>query len=234
MKGVYIVGGYPDIKTYYKQLEILRDSNVDFVEIGIPFNDPVADGEIISKAINHVIKKKYDVDEIIIPAKEILKNKKIYIMTYSNLVYKIDFNKYNFIRGMIIADCPNRLHNFFYRNGLNIPIIPFVTANSGEDDLKLIKIKNSEADFIYFIGLKGTTGSKIDFKNLNLKSKVLEIKKDIGNKRIIIGFGIRNKYHVNQVLKIADGFVIGTEIVKRQKNLKDFNSFLRYIFYEMH
>ncbi len=224
MKGIYIVGGYPDFNRFKNVLKLLNDSNVDFVEIGIPFNDPVADGGVISEAINQVVSKGFKISEIIDLAIDMLCNKKVYIMTYSNIVYHFNFNRYfNKIEGLIIADCPFKMHKFFYERGLKIPIVPFIAVNS---NIKTIKsIKNSKADFVYFIGIKGTTGGNLNFNKNFYKEKIEKIKK-LTSKKVIFGFGLKNKKQINEVLEIADGFVVGTEAVRNQHDLKKFKNFL--------
>ncbi len=228
MKGIYIVGGYPGYKNYLEQLKIISNFNIDFVEIGLPFNDPVADGPVIASAIDIAVKNKYSIEKIVNPAVEILKTKKIYIMTYANIVFNYDFNKfYKKINGLIIADCPNRMHYFFYKKGLKIPIIPFATINSTEQDFKLIK--KSKVDFVYFIGLKGTTGGNLQIDN-NIFSNIISKIKKITCKKIIFGFGIKDKNTMNKVLNFSDGCVIGTEIVKYQNNKKNFENILKNFF----
>ncbi len=226
MKGVYIVGGYPDLETYIEVLKILNESKIDFVEIGLPFNDPIADGPVISKAIEETLKKGYNIDEILEPAKNILTNKKVFVMTYSNLIYNYPPEKFKDFNGLIIADCPNRLHSFFYNRRLNIKIIPFVTPDTKEKDLKILK--KSQVDFIYFIGIRGVTGGKINFETVDIN--IIKQIKIITGKKIIWGFGIKNKNEIYKILKIADGFVIGTEIVKRQTNLKKLKFYLEILF----
>ncbi len=44
MRGIYLVGGYPDRETFRQCLCAVLEAGPDFVEVGIPFNDPVADG----------------------------------------------------------------------------------------------------------------------------------------------------------------------------------------------
>jgi tryptophan synthase alpha chain len=226
MKGIYIVAGYPDLENFKNQIEIVNKTDISFVEIGIPFNDPVADGPVIADAIEKTVKKKYSIDEILEIAK--LVNKNLYVMTYANIIYRYGVKKFSekykdIIKGLIIADLPNRLHDYFYKLGLFIPIIPFVTMETRREDFKFIK--RLKGDFIYFIGMRGTTGGKVDFENELLIKKANEIKKFV-NKNFIIGFGIKSKEDTEKVTKFANGFVIGTELVKRQHDLKEFEYFL--------
>ena len=171
MKGIYIVGGYPNMEYFQKIISAINEYDFDFVEIGIPFNDPVADGETIAAAIYETVGNNYSVDEILENAYEI-KDKKLYVMTYSNNIFSYGLKKFskkhsNRISGLILADLPNRLHYFFYKQGLLIPIIPFVTPETRDHDFQLIE--ELKGDFVYFIGIRGTTGGTIDFEDFDSK-----------------------------------------------------------------
>ncbi len=232
LKGVYIVGGYPDMDTFEKCFNVIENSKLDFIEIGLPFSEPVADGEIIVKAIE-VSLKNGTITENMLNFLEKNRNVKIkkYIMTYSNIIYGYGIEKFsdNFeglINSVIIADLPNKMHEFFYKKNFNIPIIPFVTPESRKDDIEAIK--SLKGDFIYFIAVRGITGSKTDVTNFAIKERIERIKRITG-KKVIMGFGLKDKRDAQNALKISDGFVIGTEAVKRQNNLAEFEKFLKSI-----
>jgi len=227
MKGAYILADYPDRDLFIREFEYLCRSKVDFIEIGLPFNDPVADGPIIAKASNEVAERGYDIDDIVDVIK-LNNSKKIYIMTYANIIYNYGFERFSkrfesILDGVIVADLPNIGHEFFIKNGFSLPLIPFATPESREKDLK--KLNDFNGDFVYFIGIRGITGGEVDFKSENIKMKYSEIK-SFTDKKVIIGFGVKSVDDVSTILSYADGFVIGTEIVKRQD---DFDEFKRYV-----
>ena len=55
---LYLTSGYPDKEISNEIAQILLKSNIDILEIGIPFSDPIADGPTIQntsyKAINSI------------------------------------------------------------------------------------------------------------------------------------------------------------------------------------
>ena len=232
MRGIYIVGGYPDLETFYSCVNIIYELGFDFIEVGLPFSESVADGEIISNAIQNVVQKKISLNEII----DILKNFKSkkfkkYVMTYSNILYSYGLSKFSknfkkYIDSVIIADLPNKMYDFFINKGFSMCVIPFVTPESRLEDIK--KLKNRECDFIYFIGIRGITGGTIDINSNYIKEKINLIK-ELTGKKVIIGFGLKNRQHTKKALEIADGFVIGTEAVKRQKNIIELKTYLESI-----
>lgn len=230
MKGAYILANFPDEKLFQLELEYLLNSNIDFVEIGLPFNDPVADGPIIAKASDEIAEKGYDINEIanIIPKT----NKKIYFMTYSNIIYRYGFGRFSdrfksIINGVIVADLPNRGHNFFIENGFHLPIIPFATPESRIEDLQ--QLDKYTGEFVYFIGIRGITGGEVDFSSDAIKNKYYEIKR-YTKKKVIVGFGVKTVKDVENLTTFADGFVIGTEIVKRQRDFEEFKKYVDEVY----
>ena len=54
--GVFITAGDPDAATTEALLDGLVDAGVDFIELGMPFSDPMADGPAIQAASLRALK----------------------------------------------------------------------------------------------------------------------------------------------------------------------------------
>jgi len=232
MRGIYLPAFFPTKEIFEKCVDSIVENGFDFVEIGVPFSEPVADGPVISSAYSRVLNSKTKIEEIFQSIEEISikysKRIKIFIMTYSNIIFDYGIENFNSrfktkLRGLIIADCPNKMQNFFYKSGLNIPIIPFVTPESREEDLQFLQ--KTKADFVYCIGIRGITGAKMGKEHDYLKKLISDTKK-YTEKSVVLGFGIKTKKDTELAFSIADGFVIGTEAVKNQENLDDYKNFL--------
>ncbi len=230
MKGIYLVGDYPDREKFLESFRAVADAGYDFIEVGIPFNDPVADGPVIAAAVNESVRKGVSADDIIDVMRE-LKDVKIkkYIMTYANIIYSYGIKKFServkdFLDGIIIADLPNRMRHSFTGSGFEVPIIPFATLETRDSDLEILK--DSKGDFLYFVGIRGVTGSSANLKSDEIISKINALKK-ITDKKIIIGFGIKTNADARDACELADGFVVGTEAVKRQGDPGELKVFLK-------
>jgi tryptophan synthase alpha chain len=228
--GLYLVGGYPNLATFKRTYKYLQSLDIDFLEVGIPFNDPVADGPIIAKAAYKVIESGINYREILdVVCSE--KTKPTYIMTYANILYKAGLKEFSFqnkvaLNGVIVADLPNRMHKFFYEGDFDLDIIPFATPVSRLEDFE--RIKDLRGNFIYFISTTGVTGSQM--KGFEpLKEKVEALREIVGNKKICVGFGIKEKGDIVEAKKLFDGAIIGTEIVKRQDNIIFLEKYLKEI-----
>jgi len=221
MKGIYLTGGYPDRNGFIDCCKMVASSGFDFIEAGIPFNDPIADGPVIAGAIHESIAAGATPGTVMDDIAYIgsLKLKK-FVMTYANIIYSYGIRNFSakmapVLDGIIIPDLPNRLADLFYDGGLDIPIVPFATLESRETDID--RMNASRSEIIDFIGVRGITGAKSDFSAPELADKIGMIRKRTG-KKIIIGFGIKTGADARQAMAIGDGFVVGTEAVRRQKN----------------
>lgn len=221
MNGIYLTGGYPDRSGFIDCCKMVASSGFDFIEVGIPFNDPIADGPVIAGAIHESIAGGATpgtvMDDIALITG--LKLKK-FVMTYANVIYSYGIKNFSarmapLLDGVIIPDLPNRMTGLFYDGGFNIPIVPFATLESREPDID--RMNASPSEIIYFIGVRGITGAQSDFSAPELIDKIGMIRKRTG-KKLIIGFGIKTGADAQQARAIGDGYVVGTEAVRRQKD----------------
>jgi len=221
MRGIYLVAGYPDRDKFFDCVKEVEKGGFDFIEVGIPFNDPMADGPVIARAIHESLDSGMTPDRVLGDIL-LLKNVKIkkFVMTYANIVYSYGIKRFSgmmsgLLDGVIVPDLPNRMASLFYDEGFEMPVVPFATLETRPSDLDIINRSGSE--IIYFVGVRGITGSAGNLESPELLEKIRMIKEN-SDKKIIIGFGIKTRDDAAKALRIGDGFVVGTEAVKRQKN----------------
>ncbi len=226
--GIYLVCDYPNREKFLEAVRVCEDFKIDFLEIGFPFSDPVADGDAIEQAAFDVLQRE-NTNDFVDRLKEVraIFSKKLYVMTYANVVFGYGSDRLakdiECADGIIIADLPyvesKRFKKPFEKYGVNL--IHFVTPESTKEDMD--KIKNSSKDFVYFVSMRGTTGGRLVLDD-ELKSK-LEYMKFGFNKDVILGFGIKDKIDIKNACEYSDGVVIGSEAVRNLNN----NSFYNYI-----
>ncbi|PTK66951.1 tryptophan synthase subunit alpha [Staphylococcus borealis] len=213
----YIMGN----KSFIKNMKILDENGADIVEIGVPFSDPVADGPIIMEAGNHAIKEGVTIDYIF---NELSNHKdeincKYVLMTYYNII--VSYGEEAFFKqcanvgvyGVIIPDLPHELTQKLKAKiaKVNVKLISLVAMTA--DDERINKIVKQAEGFIYTVTMNATTGENGTFHpQLKDKLKLLKAHTDIP---VVAGFGIRTIEHIKDIADVADGVVIGSEIVKR-------------------
>ncbi len=89
--GIYLVADYPTRETFLGAVRACQDFAVDFLEVGIPFSDPVADGDVLERAAQEVLRGGCKVDDCVEALHEAraIFTGSIYVMTYTNIIYSL-------------------------------------------------------------------------------------------------------------------------------------------------
>ncbi len=239
--GVFLTAGYPSLKHSKDIFKKILDAEVDFIEIGLPFSDPMADGPLIQHSSQIAIEQNTSVKECFKLVKEIRKINNdipIILMGYYNPIHYYGNLKFikkavlSGIDGLIIVDLPmeedEEFYNLSYKN--NLPLIRLVTPTTDEERLK--KILKNAYGFVYYVSVTGITGTKSASVN-DVKNKIKVIKK-ITNLPVIAGFGIKNSVDAKKMSSISDGIVIGSslvnkieEVYKKKNGLNEIFKFLK-------
>ena len=225
----FVTGGDPDFDTSLEIIKTIIKNGADIMEIGMPFSDPMADGQTIQLSSKRAISKGIDLENIFslaAEAKKIKNDLPIILMGYYNLILYFGIKKFvkrckeNGVDGLIVVDLqPEEDEDLIneLRNN-QIDLIRLITPTTDEERLKLIL--NNASGFLYYVSVMGITGQKSADLN-DLQKSVAFIKKHT-NLPVVPGFGIKDSSDVNKICKIADGAVVGSSIIKIiEENLND-------------
>ncbi|MBP1748591.1 MAG: tryptophan synthase, alpha subunit [Deltaproteobacteria bacterium] len=227
--GIYLLANYPSREAFIEAVRICDKENIDFLEIGFPFSDPIADGDVLEKACYDTL-QRYNFDDTINSlhdAQRIFRGK-IYIMTYTNVVYGPGIENFIMrlgnISGIILADLPLRevkpFEKLFNKHG--IPVIRFLTPESRDEDID--NAVKSARDFIYFVSKRGTTGGEFTLGE-ETQAKISRAKGKGGV--VFLGFGIKDRKDIELAFQYADGAIIGTKAISELEQGTDiFRSYI--------
>ena len=230
--GIYLLANYPSREAFIEAVKICNEANIDFLEIGFPFSDPVADGDVLEKACYETL-RRYTFDDTIDSlhdVREIFRGE-IYIMTYANVVYgpgiETFIQRAGRISGIILADVPSREVRHFEREFKkhDIHVIRFLTPESRNEDVD--RAVKESGDFIYFVSKRGTTGGEFALDEES-RTKIARAREKGGT--IFVGFGIKNRDDVELAFRHADGAIIGTRAVTELERGTDrFRDYLAHV-----
>ena len=217
----FITAGYPNPELS-KDLLLAASYKTDILEIGIPFSDPAGDGPIIEDANNIAIKAGMNINkffDIIQYIRQFNKNTPIVILCYINSIlhYGIDEflskSKELMIDGILPVDLPYEEAGEFANKcqDKEIDLIRLITPTSSISRIK--KNSNQASGFLYYVSIKGITGTKSS--DMKENERFLNLIKEYTDLPVAIGFGINNKNDIDNIKKIGfDGYIIGSKIIK--------------------
>jgi tryptophan synthase alpha chain len=219
---IYFTCGYPKLDDTTKVILALEKSGVDFIEVGLPYSDPLADGPTIQESSQKALENGINLDiifEQLLTIKETNKTPLV-LMGYLNQLLKYGEDKFCQkvvdcgIDTVIIPDLPmvefeRHYQQLFEKYGITNVFL--ITPHTSEDRIK--KIDSYSKAFIYVVASASITGVKGDISNQQLEY-FERIKAMNLESKLIIGFGISDKETFTTACNYANGAIIGSAFIK--------------------
>ncbi len=214
----FLTAGDPNMDKTEEYIAAMAEAGADLVEIGIPFSDPIAEGEVIQEANIRALKNKTTTDDVFECVKHVRTRTDVPLvfMTYANPVYT--YGKEEFfdmcekcgLDGIIIPDVPYEEKEEFepYAKKHGIYVISMIAPTSEE---RIGKIASEAEGFLYVVSSLGVTGMR---KNITSDAEaIIEKAKKVSDIPAFVGFGINTPKQAEECYEYADGVIVGSAIV---------------------
>ena len=219
---IYFTAGFPGLHDTTKVIQELSNAKVDFIEVGLPYSDPLADGPTIQKSSQEALQNGINLDIVFDQLLQIKGTNKtpLVLMGYLNQLLKYGEEKFCQkvvdcgIDTLILPDLPmveyeNNYQSLFDSYGINNVFL--ITPQTTDE--RILKIDSYTKSFIYMVASSAITGAKGEIseeqiayfkriKSMNLKSK------------LIIGFGISDYQTFSKACEFAHGAIIGSAFIE--------------------
>ncbi len=219
---MYFTAGYPHLNSTLDIAEALEQAGADFLEIGFPYSDPVADGPVIQASSQQALKNGMTLPVLFEQLAE-LRNRvsiPVLLMGYVNPVLQYGVEKFCAsaaaagVDGVIVPDLPMYEYEELYRECFDqhgLSNIFLVTPQTSEARIR--KIDGLTNGFIYLLSSSATTG-----KNLDLSAATDAYFQRIAEMNLVqptmIGFGISDKASFEKAVRYTRGAIVGSAFVK--------------------
>ncbi|QOD60460.1 tryptophan synthase subunit alpha [Polaribacter haliotis] len=219
---IYFTCGYPNLEDTTKVISELEKSGVDFIEVGLPYSDPLADGPTIQDSSQKALENGINLDVIFEQLLALKSTNKtpLILMGYLNQMLKFGEEKFCQkvvdcgIDTLILPDLPmieyeNHYKQLFEKYGLTNVFL--ITPHTSEERIR--KIDSYSKAFIYVVASASITGAKGEISNQQI-AYFERIKAMNLQSKLIVGFGISDKSTFNTACKYANGTIIGSAFIK--------------------
>ncbi len=211
----YLAVPFPDWDTSLVLAKTLFEEGADAIEIGIPFTDPVADGVVLQTVFQEILATYIfqweHIFHFVIRLYEAFPDRAILFMGYANVFWQYGMDKLLTklgsmgVKGVIIPDLPFAEAKKYNDN---IPIIQFIALTTPKERIQ--QIASHARGFIYLVATKGVTGQSQH--NIVKIHKIVRTIKCHSSLPVLVGFGVDSRSKTEQLLKIADGFIVGSAL----------------------
>ena len=219
---IYFTAGFPQLGDTVPILEQLQEADVDMIELGLPFSDPLADGPTIQESSTQALRNGMTTDKLFTQLEGIRDRIHVpmIVMGYFNPMMQYGVECFCKrcqevgIDGLIIPDLPadvyhEQYQSLFQQYGLLNMFL--ITPQTPEERIRYID-QVSEG-FIYMVSSAATTGAQGSFGDIQQHyfQRIADMKLQ---SKLLVGFGISNAETYQAAVARSQGAIIGSAFIK--------------------
>jgi tryptophan synthase alpha chain len=221
----FITAGDPDLVTTELLLVELATAGADIIELGVPFTDPVADGEVIQRASERALRRGVTVGDALRCVSNAKKHIDVPIVLFSYFNPLLKFGRDRLVEevrragidAVLITDLtPEEGGSWITAFRDHAVDLIFLVAPTTSDE-RLRRIAQQASGFIYAVSRAGVTGARSEMAP-DAESLVRRVRA-VSDLPVAVGFGISTSEQVRQVWRFADAAVIGSALVSEIEKL---------------
>jgi tryptophan synthase alpha chain len=219
---IYYTAGYPAINTTVDIAEALEKAGADFLEVGFPYSDPVADGPTIQHSSQQALDNGMTLNVLFDQLKDLRKRVTIPILLMGYINPIVQYGVERFCKkavevgvdGVIVPDLPIYEYETIYAKFFTdncLSNIFLVTPQTSPDRIR--KIDGLSNSFIYLLSSSSITGGSLNVSD-SIEAYYARVKAMQLNNPTIIGFGISDNAAFTKACQYANGAIVGSKFVK--------------------
>jgi len=213
----YLTAGFPTSDVSLETLRRVVAAGADFVEVGVPFSDPLADGPTIQRTTQAALEQGMTVARVLELVGKAALEVPVVIMTYLNPVMAYGVERFARdaraagVAGVILTDLPAGADPAVEQvvRSSALDLIRLVAPTT--DDRRLRTALETSTGFVYLISRLGVTGAR-DTVPSDLEQHVRRIRA-VTPLPVAVGFGISTPAQAQAAARHADGVVVGSALM---------------------
>lgn len=219
----YLTMGYPTLAKSETAIEELLAGGADIIELGVPFSDPFADGAVIRSAAYEALRQEVTLDDVLALAARVRirhPETPLVVFSYYNLILSKGPETFAAaaaeagVDAVLVVDLPleerDELLDVLRPHGLTL--VPLIAPNTPIERV-VASAEGLENSFLYIITVKGITGARAELPP-ELTARLQAIRAAV-RVPIAAGFGVSTRAQAAEIGRHADGFIVGSALVKR-------------------
>ncbi|MDR2771002.1 MAG: tryptophan synthase subunit alpha [Clostridiales Family XIII bacterium] len=200
-------------------LEMIR-AGADLIEIGVPFSDPIAEGEVIQRANLRALSSGTTLErlfELVLRVRE-RSEVPIVLLSYFNPVFRYGCDAF-FRRcravgadGVILPDLPFEEREEALAPARAVGGVELISLVAPTSETRIRAIAESASGFLYVVSSMGVTGVRGEIKTD--VAAMIRLAKSASSVPAAVGFGIGTPAQAREMARGADGVIVGSAIVR--------------------
>jgi tryptophan synthase alpha chain len=231
----FITVGDPELAISERLLIQLAKAGANIIELGVPFSDPVADGEVIQRASERALRNGVTVHDALRCARNVRRHIDVPLVLFSYFNPLLQFGQERLavaasragIDGVLVTDLIPEEAESWTENLVQHQLDPILLVAPTTSDERLARIAQHARGFIYAVSRAGVTGER---EQLTRDAEALVKRvRSVSDLPVAVGFGISSPEQVRAVWRFADAAVVGSAIVKQIEKLGDSPDLVKHV-----
>lgn len=226
---VYFTAGHPKLEDTIPIIKALADGGCDLIEVGMPYSDPLADGETIQQSSMQALQNGMRLSVLFEQLKDLRKHTKVpvVLMGYLNNVMQYGAEKFcqqaqaAGVDGLILPDLPLIEYEKHYKSLFEKYSLAFtflITPNTPDERIRQIDVATT--GFVYVVSSASITGGKLSASD-ERKEYMQRVKEMQLQSPTMVGFGISDAESYRLVNSYGHGAIIGSAFIRMLAESKD-------------
>jgi len=229
--GLFLTDGFPTPDATVPLLHALDRGGVDFIELGMPFSDPLAEGRPIQKASARALDQGVTMRDTFHRAETFRSESDtpVLLMGYVNPLLKYGLQPFcrdaaaAGVDGLILPDLPPEESDALTDAAADhdLDLVFLIAPNSADERIRAVD--RLATAFVYAVSVTGLTGSDLDGTS-RVDDYLKRARSLVTSNPLLVGFGIKNHEDAMRLSRHTDGFIVGSALINRVEALWDDDS----------
>lgn len=218
--GIFVTSGFPDKTATLPILRAIDGGGADFIELGMPFSDPIGEGLPIQHSSELALQGGITMRDTLETARLFREQSDtpLVLMGYANPVVKFGISNFfkaarsSGVDGVILPDVPPVEDSPFYMaaSAEGVDFISLIAPTTPDDRIR--RIDRMASGFVYAVSVAGVTGGTLGDAD-PIVEYLRNARRLVTNNPLLVGFGIRSARDVVRMSAETDGAILGSALV---------------------
>ena len=219
--GLFTTNGFPHPDATVPVLHAIDEGGADFIELGMPFSDPLAEGLPIqrssARALSHGVQMDDAFDTVAAFRED--SDTPVLLMGYINPVLQYGIERFCSkaaaagVDGLILPDVPPEEAELLtqHARAAELDLVFLIAPNSS--DARIQRVDELATGFVYAVSVTGLTGSRVDGRDA-VQEYLKRARHLVTQNPLLVGFGIATHEDAQELSQHTDGFIVGSALIK--------------------
>lgn len=224
--GLFLTSGFPDPNSTLPILQEIDRSGADFIELGMPFSDPLAEGHPVQRSSERALRQGVRLEDTLRTARAFrtTSDTPLLLMGYINPIYRYGVHRFcreavdAGVDGLILPDLPPEEAGLIRdeADGAGLPMIYLIAPNTSDE--RIIYIDGLSRGFVYAVSVTGLTGSGLGTVD-RIAEYLARARTLVERNPLLVGFGIKSNADWLPFAEHTDGFIVGSALIELVERL---------------